>query len=80
MKDDCNNSGPRRIAEAASSAKAHRRSQAHPPCWTLLAPHPDLKTWCELDKNLNTAHKPTEKISGEEEQMIVHHGYFLRAY
>lgn len=80
MKDDYNKSSPRRIAEAANSANTYRRSQAHPPCWSLLAPHPDLKTWCELDKNLNTAHTLTEKIRGEEEQRIVHNGYFLLHY
>lgn len=43
----------------------------------LSAPHPGLKTRCELDKNLSAAHKSIEKISGEKEWMTGHNGYFL---
>lgn len=73
--EDYNNSGLGRIAKAASSA--NNRCQAHPLCWTLLTPHPGLKTRCELDKNLSATHKSIEKIGGEKEQMMGHHGYFL---
>ena len=47
------------------------------PRWTLLAPHPGLKTGCELDMNLSATHKFIENIHGEKEQMIGHSGYFL---
>lgn len=68
MKDDYN-SGPRRITEAGSSANMDLK---HILPAGLLAPHPGLKTQRELDKNLTATHKCTEKIRGEEEQMIGH--------